>query len=490
MRRVSVLTAISFAVFLLSFVGVGIWSASRKTETAEDYLVASRNVNPWLAALSAVSTNNSGFMFMGLIGTAFESGISASWLMIGWIGGDVLAWFFVHKPLREKSAKEGATSIPGFLAGASGNRAVAAVAGLIVLVFLALYAGAQLHASGKALFAVSGLSANVGAAIGAVMVAIYCFSGDIRASIWTDVAQSFVMIAAMVLVYFIAVSQSGGHGAMWEQLAAIDNGDGAGLTDWTPEGFKFGIVGYILGWFGAGFGAVGQPHVMIRAMAVDSPESISKMRNIYTVWYIVFSIACIGVGLAARLLLTGPEYSLAGGYDPELSLLDLVAAVEISDVLIGLTLAGLFAATISTADSQILSCSAAVSQDIAPGSGRSYIFVKATTLGITAGALIFAILGEAIGDGVFGLVTLAWATLAAGLGPLMVVRAVGGRVTTSVAIPTMLAGIAANLVWRYGLGWHNDLYDVLPGMLTGFLVYIVMSYATLGGIRRESGSES
>jgi sodium/proline symporter len=464
----------------LAFVAIGVWSASRKKDTPDDYLVASRNVNPWLAALSAVATNNSGFMFTGLIAAAFTSGVSASWLMIGWIGGDWLSWYIVPKRLREQSARQGATSIPGFLAGEGRDRyAVAVVAGLITLIFLAIYASAQLVASGKALAAVTDADLRIGATIGAVMVAVYCFSGGIRASIWTDVAQSVVMIFSMLGLFVLALGETESGGGLLATLDSID----PKLTSWSKSGLEFGMVGYILGWFGAGFGTVGQPHVMVRAMAVDSPEHVPKMRRIYVAWYWIFAAGCIGVGLAGRALLdpaTAPAdaaiaiTSLAD-YDAEFSLLHTAQQLELPGVLIGLFLAGLFAATISTADSQVLSCSAAITQDIAPGAGKSYVVVKATTLGVTAFALAVAVIfGPNPDSGVFKLVTFAWATLASGLGPLMVIRTMRWPVSSTLALLTMLSGVAVSVVWNLGLDLSDHLYEALPGMLTGFAVYFVL----------------
>ena len=106
----------SFVFFLVLFTLIGVLSAKEKQETSEDYLVASRNVNPWLTALSAVSTNNSGYMFIGLIGFAWRSGIEAIWITFGWVAGDLLTWFWVHKRVRRQSEEVGAASVPSLLA--------------------------------------------------------------------------------------------------------------------------------------------------------------------------------------------------------------------------------------------------------------------------------------------------------------------------------------------------------------------------------------
>lgn len=455
-------TAVSFGVFLLGFVAIGAWSATRKQETQDDYLIASRSIGPWFTALSAVATNNSGFMFMGLIGATFDSGIRAMWLMVGWVIGDWLAWLFVHRRVREQSERVGANTVPGMLAsGLRDGRAVAAAAGLITLVFLGLYAAAQLTASGKAIHHVFGWDVKIAAVIGAVIVGAYCIAGGIRASIWTDVAQSIVMLASVSALLITAIVEIGGLGALWQQLERID----PALIELAPGDYKFGFIGYALGWLGAGLGVVGQPHIMIRAMAIDSPDHVAKARRIYVVWYLAFSAACIGVGLTARVLLSGPLP------DAELAL-PVLSEHLFPAVLVGMMLAGVFAATISTADSQILSCSAAITQDLLPGWGQSYGRVKLMTLAVTAFALVLALFGE--GLGVFGLVTIAWSSLAAGLGPLMIVRAFGWPYDTRAALVMMVVGVAGALGWRYGLAWHGDLYDAFPGMVAGLIAYAVM----------------
>ncbi len=196
--------SISFFVFLLFFLGIGVLAATRKKDTTEDYLLAGRDINPWMTALSAVATDNSGFMFLGLTGMAYFSGVSAIWLMVGWISGEYVAWRFVHQRFRADSEARGVTTISGFLGhGLKYSRVIGIVAGLITLLFLGLYAAAQLKAGSKALESFE-ISSNVGAVMGAIIVVIYCFAGGIRASIWTDVAQSVVMLGSILLLVLVA----------------------------------------------------------------------------------------------------------------------------------------------------------------------------------------------------------------------------------------------------------------------------------------------
>ena len=456
---------ISFFAFLALFIAVGLYSARRKRDTPEDYLIASRGMSPMLVALSAVATNNSGFMFIGLTGTAFAFGLKESvWLMGGWVLGDYIAWLFVHKGLRERSAERKAFTIPQFLGGGMKNgQVVVAAAAVITLFFLGLYSSAQLTAGRKAL-AAFGIDAWVGVLLGAVMVVAYCFAGGIRASIWTDAAQSVVMLFAMTLLVVVALIDAGGFSDMWQTLEATD----PKLVDWDGDTPLHMFIPFVLGWVFAGFGAVGQPHIMIRLMTLDSVDNVVRARNIYIAWFAIFSLLCVLVGLLARVLIADQV-----GGDPEMAF-PLLSDSLLPGVLVGVMLAGLFAATISTADSQVLSCSAAITQDLVPSWKSSYTAVKIGTLSVTAGATAVALLGLEFPDtfaGVFKLVTFAWSGLAAALGPLLVVRALGGRVNMPVALTMQLGGMATVVIWDKVLFYGGYAYAALPGMIFGFVVY-------------------
>jgi sodium/proline symporter len=450
----------SFVFFMLIFLGVGVYSATRKKNTDADYLVAGRGVGPWAMALSAVASNNSGYMFIGLIGLTFNEGLSALALMGGWVVGDYTAWILgIPKALRKRSEETGALTIPSLLGhGIDGGRIVVLVAGLIVLVFLGAYSAAQLIAGGKALHVLFGWNPNVGAVIGAVIVVIYCFAGGIRASIWTDVAQSMVMVVAMNLLLFVGVYEAGGPSALWNSLAAID----PQLVNFAPASLPFGFGLFLLGWFVAGFGVVGQPHCMVRAMTLESTDKMVVARRVYVVWNALFTVSAVGVGLVARVLL-----SESTGFDPELAM-PMLSKELLSPVLVGLVLAGIFAATMSTADSQVLSCAAAVTQDIAPRPELGNRYTKLGTILVAAVVLMIALQGGSV----FVLVILAWSGLAASLGPLLVVRCLGGRPHCVTAIAMMVVGFLAALGWgQYGMGYSVGLNEALPGMVAGFAIY-------------------
>jgi sodium/proline symporter len=381
--------------------------------------------------------------------------------MGGWVTGDYIAWLAgIPERLRIRSEQGGCATIPSFLGhGIPGGEKVVKIAAVIVLAFLGTYAAAQLTAGSKALHALFGWDLVAGSTLGALIVVVYCFSGGIRASIWTDVAQSVVMFGAMLLILLVGISDAGGPAALWTSLAEID----PQLVSIVPANAPFGFAMFVLGWLAAGFGVVGQPHIMVRAMAIDSPENMALARRVYVTWNALFSICAVGVGLTARLLL-----SETTGFDPELAM-PMLSLQLLHPVLVGLVLAGLFAATMSTADSQVLSCSAALTQDLVPRPEASHYYNKAGTVFVTAIILVMALMGSSV----FALVVLAWSSLAASLGPLLVIRCLGRRVTSTTAIAMMLGGLFAVLGWKYGLGYGAGLYEALPGMLAGFAIYAI-----------------
>ncbi|MEZ6132585.1 MAG: sodium/proline symporter [Planctomycetaceae bacterium] len=473
--------AISFLFFLAVFVVIGVSSARMRQATTDDYLLADRNVPPWLAALSAVATNNSGFMFIGQIAYTYRVGVQAVWMMVGWVVGDFVAWLLVHPQVRRQSEEMQVATIPALL-GSSPNgekRLIVVLAGLMTFILLGVYAAAQLKAGSTALQTLFGWPPEVGAIAGAIIVVLYCFSGGIRASIWTDAAQSFVMIAAMATLLIAAGSEVGSPVDVWNNLKSQD----PSLVKWFPQDLKFGFAMYLLGMTFGGFGAIGQPHILVRFMAIRSIDEIQRARWIYFMWFIPFFVASISVGLYARAcmpdLLDIPlTAGLTESQATELAMPELARRL-LPDVLIGLTLAGLFAATMSTADSQILVCSSAITQDINPRWKNSYMASKLATLAVTSLALAVALFA---GRGVFALVLIAWSALGAGLGPPLLLRLLHVRLSSLTIALMMTAGVSTVVAWNT-LGYDADIFKLLPGMIASFIMWPVGSACDRLGAR-------
>jgi len=462
---------ISFLFFLAIFVVIGVSSARIKKSTTDDYLLADRSVPPWLAALSAVATNNSGFMFIGQIAYSYRVGIESIWMMIGWIVGDLAAWYLVHPKVRRRSEELNVATVPALLGTSETNqkRFVIIFGGLMTFLLLGVYAAAQLKAGSTALQTLFGWKPEVGAIIGAVIVFLYCFSGGNRASIWSDAAQSFVMIVAMVTLLVAASFEVGSPGDVWNNLKQQD----PNLVNVFPEDLRFGFTLYFIGMIFGGFGAIGQPHILVRFMAIRSVEEVTKARNVYFLWFIPFFIASITVGLYARAympdLLSIPlTEGLTESEATELAMPEMARRL-LPDFLIGMTLAGLFAATMSTADSQILVCSGAITQDINPNWKQSYVASKMATLGVTALALGVALFA---GEGVFFLVLIAWSALGAGFGPPLLLHLFGVRLSTLTITLMMTAGVGTVIAWN-SAGLDGDIFKLFPGMLASFAMWPV-----------------
>jgi sodium/proline symporter len=201
-------------------------------------------------------------------------------------------------------------------------------------------------------------------------------------------------------------------------------------------------------------------------MAIRDPEEIKKARTIYFSWYWVFSAGCILVGLACRALLDIPDIQ---DFDSELGLPKLALQL-LPGVLVGVVLGGLFSATMSTADSQVLSCSASIAHDIFPSKESDhYRLTRVATVGVTVLAVFIALYGREYG--VFALVQFAWSLLASSLGPLLVVRVLNQPVSPIWGVAMMIGGVATALVWRIGFEFHDAIFEGLPGMLCGFLIF-------------------
>ena len=452
---------LSFALCLGMFLLIGVLSIFRNRHTTVDYLVTGHNTAPWMVALSAVATNNSGYMFVGMIGYTYTVGFASIWLMIGWILGDFFTSLFVHRRLRQVSEQYKKVSYPGGLSQMvhARSRWFPALGGVITLLFLSTYAAAQLAAGGKSLQVLFGWDFRIGAAAGALIVLIYCFVGGIRASFWTDIAQSIVMIVAMASLCVVGIEQTGGWNGFVYSLRQLE----PQYMYWFPSdvhGIREVVV-FLLGWLGAGVAVVGQPHIMLRFLALDNPKHIRRVRVYYYSWYTAFYGVTIVVGMLARLLL--PD---VGAFDPELALPKL--AIELlPPVMAGLVIAGLFAATMSTADSQIMACSATVTHDFRQDRRPSYWAVKAATISLAAFALIVAVWGH---RSVFYLVLLSWSALGSAFAPLAMLAAAKKAPGEKVAGLMILAGLSGAVVGKILLPYA---YEVLPGMAASFAVYLI-----------------
>ena len=459
-----IILILSFLLFMGFFAAVGLSSIRVKENTTDDYLVAGRGMHPGLAALSAVSTWNSGYMFIGFIGFTYTIGYSVIWIGLASTIGQIVAWIWLYKFIQEQANERGVRSLSSLVSRVSGAPEAKLAAALSVL-FLSVYAAAQLTSGGKALFAMMGWSELIGILIGFVLVVAYCYAGGIRASIWTDAAQSCVMIVGSVLLCWVAMGEVGGFNGLHDGLDSQNEN----LTDMFPPDLKLGVTLWVFAFFLGGLGVAGQPQVVSRVMTLGTDRDRKQAMIWFFVWQTPFILLMLIIGLASRVTFTSSDF------DPELGL-PMMAMETLGPFWVGLILASIFAATMSTADSQVLACTAAITDDIIPKWSQNHAMTKVVTLLVALLATTISIAGQYIpgGDSVFALVVLAVYGLGGIFIPMLTIRWMGYEPDTFHSIVMMVSALVAVIVWRL-VGLNNDIFESVPGMGAAFIAHFIMT---------------
>lgn len=445
----------SFIFLMLMFVLIGALSMRKKTNSVDDYLLASRSMKPWVVALASCATFQSGFMFTGMIGATYFMGLSSAWILIGVGIGDYLAYKFLHGRFREFSSEHGFTSYSGLIANGPGKdfKILKFISAILIVVFLGTYAAAQLTAGSKALHVLFDWNYNMGAILGAFVVLLYCIAGGIRASMWVNVSQSFVMLIGMGILVVFALNKAGGFGELTASLNAIN----PEMLSILPKGQALYGIPYILGWIAAGIGVVGLPFVMVNYMTLNDSKNFKTVQKWYFSWTIVFYALTILAGLLIRVLL--PDLA---NFDPELGLPTLSMEL-LPEILVGFVLASLFAGAVSTADSQIICCTASLTKDLCPKLSKSYLLTKLGTVIVIATVLAIALYGS---KSVFSLVMFAIVVLESAFVPLVITYIFGYRPRRRLCLAMMFWGVVAMFVWRY-YGYHETIcVELFPGVIT------------------------
>ena len=454
----------SFLLFMGAFAGIGLASMWVKEDTTDDYLVAGRGMHPALAALSAVSTWNSGYMFIGFIGFTYTMGYSIIWIGLGSMVGQIVAWIWLYKFIQQAANERGVRSLSSLVSDVTGSPE-AKLAAVLSVLFLAVYAAAQLTSGGKALYVMLGWSEVIGILIGFVLVVAYCYAGGIRASIWTDAAQSSVMIIGSSLLCYVALGEVGGFSGLHDGL----EGQNANLTSIVPADLNFGVTLWIFAFFLGGLSVAGQPQVVSRVMTLGTDEDRKTAMLWFFAWQTPFLIIMVIIGLASRVVFTGSDF------DPELGL-PMLAMETLGPFWVGLILASIFAATMSTADSQVLACTAAFTDDVMPEISQDHKKTKIVTLIIAAFATAISIFGLYVpgGDSVFALVVLAVYGLGSIFVPILIIRWAGYEPDTNHTMAMMLAALVTVILWSVS-GFGDDIFPSVPGMGAAFITHFMMN---------------
>lgn len=470
---------IAFIVYLVILVVVGVLTM-RMNKTLADFVLAGRRLGPWVAALSAKASSESGWLLIGLPGQAFAQGFTAFWVSLGVVGGTVFNWTAMARRLRRITEIFNSVTIPDYLeerfddGKAHGLRVISA---LIITLFMSAYVAAQFVASGKALSTAFDISYLQGVLIGAVVILFYTMMGGFFAVAWTDLVQGLLMVGALVVLPVIGIMHIGGFGEMITRLT-----DTMGNDFITMAGGRSGLPLYaaVIGMLGIGLGYPGQPHVLVRFMAIRRPRDVRKGALITVVWSLLSLYGAVFVGLAARTLLA------ADPGDPE-RVMPLLAIQVLPSWLAGAMIAAAMAAMMSTADSMLLVATASVVQDFyhkifARGASETILVrvSRLVTLLIGAAAFLVALRQDpnATGGLVFWLVLFAWAGLGASFGPLLVLSLYWKRVTRAGAYAGIAVGAATTLVWHYVPSLKNALYELVPAFFLSLAAVYIVSRIT------------
>ena len=465
---------ISFLFFLGLFAGVGLASMRVKKDTTDDYLVAGRGMHPALAALSAVSTWNSGYMFIGAVGFTYMMGYNVLWMAVASMAGQLVAWAWLYKFIQQEGRERNVRSLSSLVAEKAGAPE-AKLAAILSVLFLSIYAAAQLTSGGKALLVMLGWDELIGILIGFVLVVAYCYAGGIRASIWTDAVQSCVMIVGTMILCWIALGDVGGFSGLNAGLLSQD----PALTSLMPPNLMFGFSMWVLAFFLGGLAVAGQPQVVSRIMTLDSDNDRKQAMVWFFVWQTPFIVLITFIGLASRVLFTSNDF------DPELGL-PMLAMDTMPAIGIGMILASIFAATMSTADSQVLACTAAITDDIKPEWREDHKTTKIVTLVVAAFATAISVGGLYIpgGDSVFKLVVLAVYGLGSIFVPLLIIRWMGYKPDSTHSIAMMVSAFGAVIVWSILpsiMGWKSvsaadGIFPSVPGMGAAFATHFAFCW--------------
>ncbi len=463
---------ISFIVYTVGIVLVGLYTAKYASRSTSDYLLAGKGLGAWVTALSASASSESGWVTLGLVGTAFNEGLAAIWVAPGCLLGYVFNWWFMAGPIQKYAADKEIYTVPDMMASLFKEKALAIrwISVIVIFFMMTAYVAAQFNAAGKAFEAVFHIKYELGVLIGVLIVVIYTVSGGFRAVAWTDFVQGLLMWLALVILPLLVISHAGGFSEMFTKLEAIDSG----LVNITSKKVGFAALGLIIGWLGIGLGYPGQPHVLLRFMATRDMKAIKRGRIIAMGWGIFVFTGAVFLGLATRVVFG----TLA---DAEQAL-PIIAIQLLPGVIAGLMLAAVLAAICSTADSQLLVASSSVSHDLyARLTGQdldSKHVINVDRIAVAVLGLLAMVLALTANRMIFSFVLYAWAGLGAAFAPPLILGLLWRKATGSGAIAGMIVGFVTVVVWKNIPALSGALYELVPAFILSMLAVWIVSLFT------------
>lgn len=476
MNTYQVLTALAFALYLGLMLSIGFFTF-RKTKSTSDYFLGGRSIGPWFTALSAEASDMSGWLLMGLPGLAYFTGLQeAFWTAVGLLVGTYLNWLLVAKRMRKYTihAKDSIT-IPEFLTNRfhDKSKVLQTISSVIILVFFVVYTASGFLACAKLFTAVFGMNYYAALILGVVVILGYTLLGGYLAVVATDFLQGSLMFVALVATGLIALFAIGGPAHTFTELAKF--GEHFINPFITPPGTTYGFL-QILSALAWGLGYFGMPHILIRFMSIRSNAEVKTSRRIAMVWVTLAMAAALLVGVVGKIFLLPLEYASQSAAESV-----FIASMQkiFPTFIAGFFLCAILAASMSTADSQLLVASSAFSKDVykallrKDASDKETLLVSRITVVVITIIAIFLAMDP--NSSIFDVVSYAWAGFGATFGPVILASLFWRKATKNGAVAAMVGGFLTVIIWKQLSGGLFDVYELLPGFIIASILMIVFS---------------
>ncbi|WP_341482359.1 sodium/proline symporter PutP [Bacillus kexueae] len=460
---------ISLSIYFIVMLGIGLYAYKTSTDDLSGYMLGGRKLGPAVTALSAGASDMSGWMLMGLPGAMYTTGLSSMWIAVGLTIGAYLNYVLVAPRLRiYTEVANDSITIPDFFENRfqDHSKMLRFISAIVIFIFFTLYTSAGMVSGGKLFDSAFGLDYKVGLFITAGVVVAYTLFGGFLAVSLTDFVQGCIMFIALILVPIVAFTDIGGIDATVEQVRQVDSS----LTNVLKGTTAIGVIS-LLAW---GLGYFGQPHIIVRFMAIQSVKEIKSARRIGISWMIVSIVGALATGFVGVAYMNRTGSVLE---DPE-TIFIVFSQVLFHPLITGFLLAAILAAIMSTISSQLLVTSSAVTEDFYKAFFRRNASEQELVLigrvSVLAVALIAILLSYNPNDTILGLVGYAWAGFGAAFGPPMLLSLYWKRMNRWGALAGMIVGSVTVLIWaNTPLG--DVIYEMIPGFLLSLIAAILIS---------------
>ena len=458
--------SIIFVVYLVFMLGIGVYFFFRdKSGGEKTYFLGGRQMGPWVSALSAGASDMSAWVLMGLPTSVYALGIGQLWIPIGLFIGYAISWLVEAPRLRRFSiVADDSITIPQYLTNRflSKSKALQIICAVIFLVAYTIYAASSIKACGTLFHTVIGIDATTAMYIAAFIIISYTFLGGFSAVCWTDFFQGMLMLGALLIAPIFAATTISG-------ATAAEMPDGY----WSVGTWQEIVSG--LGW---GLGYFGMPHIIIRFMSVESQKSLKKSAKIGIAWTFLILLFATLVGIVGRIML---------GYDETINGNSLVFITMVRrlfpGVLSGILLSAVLAASMSTADSQLLAAASAFASDVYKpvlrknnASEKEMLWAgRLVVLAIAVVALVIAADPDA--GSIMSLVSNAWGVFGAAFGPAILLSLFWKRFTFEGAVAGIVVGAMVDILWLACFA-STGVYEIIPGFACGLLAAVLASKLT------------